>query len=117
MVCQNCGKEFTPMHGRMKFCSKHCRHATQWRVRQAAMQKTANIKPEPYQRKQREVFITDEEQRKLDHEVFIKSALHYETKIYKPGTPEFDAVAKTVTPIDRVPKYRHHEHRYNRGEI
>ncbi len=104
MECQNCGKEFTPMHGRMKFCSKRCRHATQWRARQAEAQKSANIKPEKYLRKERQVIITDAEQREIDKEVFIKTAVTYEQpETYRPGDPEFEQIARTVTPIEKIP--------------
>ena len=48
------------------------------------------------------VLITDAEQKKIDQACFIKTALTYESKCYKPGDPEWDAIVKTITPL---PKY------------
>ena len=48
--------------------------------------------------------MTDAEQREIDKAVFIKTALTYESKCYKPGDTEWDELVKTITPLDRIPK-------------
>ena len=53
--------------------------------------------------------MTDAEQREIDKAVFIKTAVTYESKCYKPGDPEWDELVKTITPIDRIPKHRYNE--------
>lgn len=111
-ICVNCGKEFEPMHGRMRFCNKTCRHATQWRQRQAEAQKSANIKPKKYQRKERKILVTDAEQKRIDQDIFEKTAVTFEQpKIYRPGDPEFDKIAATVTHIKDIPKNHSHYHK------
>lgn len=103
-ICEYCGKQYEQIHMKMKYCSSKCRHATQWRSRQAEANKSANIKPEKYSRKERQVIITDAEQREIDKAVFIKTAVTYEQpKVYRPGDPEFEQIARTVTPIEKIP--------------
>lgn len=114
MICQHCEKEFEPMHGRMKFCSHHCRYASRWeaqRIAKAAENKSANIKPTKWEGRDKTTFITDAEQRRPDKEIFLKTAVRLESRCYKPGDPEWDALVKSVTPIEKVPAKRHHYHR------
>lgn len=103
-ICEHCGKEFKRLHNAQRFCSPHCRNKSTWRARQSEDQLSANIKPEKYQVKKRPVLVTDAEQKKIDQEVFLKSAVTFEpAKVYRPGDPEFEQIARTVTPIEKIP--------------
>ena len=103
-TCEYCEKDFEQLHGAQRFCSPHCRNKSTWRARQSEDQLSANIKPEKYTRKERAVIITDAEQREIDKAVFIKTAVTYEQpNVYRPGDPEFEQIARTVTPIEKIP--------------
>lgn len=45
---------------------------------------------------------TDKEQAEIRKVVDDKYRLHFEFTQYLPGTPEFEAIAATVTPIERI---------------
>lgn len=103
-ICEYCEKDYEQLHGAQRFCSPHCRNKSTWRARQAEDQLSANIKPEKYQVKKRPVLVTDAEQREIDKAVFIKTAVTYEQpKVYRPGDPEFEQIARDVTPIEQIP--------------
>ena len=109
-VCVICGKEFEAMHSRMRYCTPSCRYKAQWRQRKtdkAAVNKSANIKPTKYSPKPKPVFITDEEQRAIDKALFIKTAVHFDSKCYKPGDPEWEKLCQSITPLDKIPKHRY----------
>lgn len=95
------------MHSRMLYCSSVCRHKKQWqnqKIAQYKEYKSANIKPEPYQPKVKQVLITDEEQKKIDHECFMKTAVTFDKKIYKKNSKEWKEIVKTLTPLNKIKK-------------
>lgn len=103
-ICEYCEKDYEQLHGAQRFCSPHCRYACNWQSKKAAENESANIKPEKYVRKERQVIMTDAEQREIDKAVFIKTAVTYEQpKVYRPGDPEFEEIARTITPIEKIP--------------
>lgn len=61
--------------------------------------------PKPKKRVQRtaaEVERLERAQREIDRAVDSKFNIAQPIRILKPGTPEFDEVAKTVTPLERI---------------
>lgn len=111
-VCEICGREFEALHSRMKYCTPACRYKAQWQNRKeskAQDSKSPYIRPEKYKPKARVILITDEEQRKIDHKCFLKTAVHFESKHYKPGDPEWEKICSTITPLDKIPRTRYNE--------
>ena len=56
-------------------------------------------KPPRFERKK---FLTDAEQRKINFEIDARYRIELESKRYKPGDPEFGAVAVQCTPPHRI---------------
>lgn len=52
--------------------------------------------------RKRKVLQTEKEQAAIRKAVDERHRLHFEAKQYQQGTPEFEAVVKTLTPIERI---------------
>ena len=55
-----------------------------------------------YKPKKRKLLQTEKEQAAIRKAIDDKYRLHFEFKQYLPGTPEFEAIAATVTPIELI---------------
>ena len=62
----------------------------------------SRAKSELRQRVTKPVLMSDEAQKELNLKVDRKYAVPCATKIYKRGTPEFEQVARQITPLDKV---------------
>jgi len=109
LICAICGKKFKPYSSNQCHCSIDCRQkARQAQYRSMTSTSLGHHKKTKWAGK-KEALMTDAEQREIDKAVFIKTALTYESKCYKPGDPEWDELVKTITPLDRIPKHRYNE--------
>lgn len=98
--CERCGTEFHPWNIKTRFCRPECRIAA-WKS------KRSNIKSEfpevvGYEYKPVNVLETDEEQRLIRESIAKKQTLTFEEKHYRPGDPEFDAIAKQCKPVGQI---------------
>lgn len=106
--CVYCGDNYQPIKHDQKCCCKDCRDNYQRLGRKGKTTSyTINRVSE-----QRTRIMTDEEQAQIDKEVFIRTAVHFDTpRTYKPGDPEWNNIVATITPIENIPKERFHYHR------
>lgn len=114
LLCAQCGKEFKPICSANCYCSNACRKLAREAQYREHTKSIGYHHKTKYNSKKREVLVTDAEQRKIDNDLFVKSAMNYESKRYKPGDPEWEKIVKTITPLDRIPKERYHFHRFHR---
>lgn len=111
-ICEYCGDRYDAFRASQRFCGSKCRKNNQKNGQTKSLRYRDGITK--YQPKPKPVLITNTEQKKIDQEVFLKTALTYESRCYKPGYPEFDKIASTVTKLDKIPKERYHFHRFHR---
>lgn len=117
LLCAICGKEFKPLSSNNCYCSMACRKkARDAQYRSMTSTSLGHHKKDKWKSK-KTVLITDAEQKKIDQACFIKTALTYESKCYKPGDPGFDEIVKTITPLDRIPKHRYNDSDRSKGII
>lgn len=103
-TCQICGSEFTKKVHNQKYCSHDC-------INKAKRPRKSKLRPEKVSG-----IITNEEQKKIDQSIFEKTAVKFEPpKIYRPGDKDFATIAKSVTPINKIPKERFHFHKFERN--
>lgn len=109
MLCQMCGDEFNGLHSKQRYCSKECREAfyVQYQKEYKETQtKSIVIERVVYKMKPRKQIETDEDQLKIKKAIADKHALPPgPVKQYQPGTPEWDEVLKTITPLNRISHY------------
>ena len=100
-LCRRCGVEMAA--GRRWYCSDKCKRQDE----RAEVSSLRNVLKELGAREmprqeERRVIITDAEQRKINLEIDARYRIELEYKRYKPGDPEFDAVAVQCTPPSRI---------------
>lgn len=103
-ICPACGKEFlrkrnltTVEWERRKFCSQLCSNK--------AVKKNNKKHRLDIPAKSKYVSsINDQQQRELNITIDNKTRLTFESRSIKPGDPDFDAIAKQVTPLKYIHK-------------
>lgn len=106
-ICHICGKVFkAPMHENNRTCPV-CRYKLRVAVDRKSVFRELRDAAKPPKKKR----LSEAERRRLDAEQFrlnkqIDNRYNVicSTKIYKPGTPEFEAIVSQITPIERIPK-------------
>lgn len=75
------------------------------RADKVAIKEGRRYKAAPYRPKKVATHImTDAEQSAINQAVDNRYSMPCTTKIYKPGTPEFDAIANQIMPLNRIRK-------------
>lgn len=117
LQCAICGKEFKPLSSSSCYCGAVCRKkARDAQYRKMNTTSLGHHKKDKWKGK-KQVLITDAEQRKIDHDCFMKTAMTYESKCYKPGDPEWEKLCASITPLDRIPKCRYNASDRTKGLI
>lgn len=111
-TCSHCGKEYDALRKNQRFCGDKCRKRNNKPGNTKSLRYSDNV--EKWTPRPQPVLITDAEQKKIDHEVFAKSYVKLEYRLIQPGHPDFDKIAATLTPLDKIPKERYHFHRFHR---
>jgi|GEM_PF-6338161 len=75
----------------------HCRNKKEAHTSPYKDIEVSNWKPKRTKR-----ILTDAEQLKINKAVDNKLRITFESRQYTPGTPEFEAIAKTLTPIELI---------------
>lgn len=97
-LCRHCGKEIKRQ--RLVFCSKQCLVAND-RAERKSLREEIRYKEKP-PRFERKRLLTDIEQQRINLEIDARYRIELESKRYKPGDPEFGAVAAQCTPPHRI---------------
>lgn len=102
--CKWCDDTFTQKQYSQKYCSIACqKESNKFDQLKRQKEQYAALKHEKAEAKVRNRIMTDEEQaeinRKLNEKFYDNRT---EVKSIRPGDPEFDAVAKSITPLDKI---------------
>ena len=97
-LCRHCGKAMAA--GRRWYCSDKCKRQDE-RAEMKSLRDEIRYKEKP-PRFERKRLLTDAEQQRINLTVDERHHVRLESKRYRPGDPEFDAVAAQCTPPHRI---------------
>ena len=103
-ICEACGKEFprkrnltTVEWEKRRFCSQLCSNKA---VKKSNKKQRLDIPVKPKYVSS----INDQQQHELNITIDNKTRLAFESRSIKPGDPEFQKIAKQITPIQYIRK-------------
>lgn len=114
ITCRQCEKKFSSTSPWAKLCGS-CKRVNKRAIDRRhngigqgrkMMTKHEKPKPAPQSTTKRETLL-NERQRRLDAALDARMYAECATspvRVIRPGDPEFDAIARTVTPLERIPE-------------
>jgi len=115
-TCPTCKKQFQTTNPKKKYCSVKPCYRIGNAVTMAILRKEGRYKKQkPPEAKtkvrkvkskssEKELLLLDKKQLELNRQIDDRLKVTLEEKHYKPGDPEFEAIAATVTPLKNIRK-------------
>lgn len=112
ITCRQCGKNFSSTSPRAKLCGpcKRANKRASYRKCAGVSWRKSVVKRVAPKKDEKAAALLNERQRRLDAALDARMYAECSTspaKVIRPGDPEFDAIAREVTPIERVPDRYH----------
>lgn len=98
MACVVCGKVFEKTHPRQKTCSKECSHRNGILKGEEIRKRKAKIVQEVQTKPDNKPYVLPEHLR-------LPPDLTFESRVITPDDPDFEEVAKTITPPAKIKKH------------
>lgn len=106
-ICCVCGKLYKARQSDLNKTCPVCRYRLRVAENRKSVRRELAEQSRPKKRKKltpQQAAKLDKEQYQINNAIDNKHNLNCSYHIYRPGDPDFDAVAKEITPIEAIPK-------------